>query len=170
MSTVFFVLLSNKSKFGVKLAAAERAQVPHGDDSFKTESQSPLKQDSMQGWKQQNDWRHPQSERGHDMTKNKTSSWASGEFWTPKNRRPASDGFRARYPFFRDGARCLGDKYTSKQLVYVESKDRHGKCTLHLLQQLLERMGGGSGTRPWNERVRQDPKEILQVEAVRKGQ
>ena len=41
-------------KFGVELAAAERAQAQaywsHGIDHFQTESQSPVEQDSMQGW------------------------------------------------------------------------------------------------------------------------
>ena len=42
-----------QGKFVVKLAAVERTQEhrPHADVTVKTESQSPLKQDSMQGWK-----------------------------------------------------------------------------------------------------------------------
>ena len=69
MSAVFERFAVDQCKFGVKLAAADRAQVPHGDDSYETDSRSPLKQDSMQGWKQQNEWQQPQSERGHDWRK-----------------------------------------------------------------------------------------------------
>ena len=55
MSAVFSRFGVEQCKFGAKLAAADRAQVPQSDDSCKTESQSSLKQDSMQGWEQEND-------------------------------------------------------------------------------------------------------------------
>ena len=80
------------------------------------QSQSPVELDSMQGWKQQHDRRQPHSARGHD----------------PKNPRRVSEGFYARYQSFCDGAKCVEVEYIIlRQLVYVESKGRAAKCTLH---------------------------------------
>ena len=57
----------------------ELAMIPQSDVTVKTESQSPLKEDPTQGWKQQGDWRQPQRARGYDRAKSKsTSQIASG--------------------------------------------------------------------------------------------
>ena len=74
------------------------------------------------------------------------------------------------FPFFRDGARCLGEEYFSKRLV--EFEDRHVKCTSHYCssssrwKEWVEEVERDS----WIERFGQDPKEILRVKAVKTGQ
>ena len=52
----------------------ELAMIPQSDVTVKTESQSPLKEDPTQGWKQQGDWRQPQLARGYDRAKSKSTS------------------------------------------------------------------------------------------------
>ena len=54
-------------------------------------------------------------------SKRKRGSWASREPWTAQQCWLVTDGFRARYCFFCDGA-----SYISNLLVSIESKDRLG--------------------------------------------
>ena len=96
--------------------------------------------------------------------KSETGSWASREHW-------ASDGFHGTRSFVTERA-ALGEECIPKRLVYVESKDRHGKCTLHYCSSSssFEEWVKEVERDPWIERFSQDPKEILQVEAVKTGQ
>ena len=111
---------SNQLHHGVRCELGQGQGVRFSTFCFRTKQVS-LKQDSMQGWKQQNDWRQPQSERGHDWRKNKTGGWASRELWTPKNRRPASDGFRDTRSFVTEHAAWV--KSTSRSSARWDSDE-----------------------------------------------
>ena len=95
-----------QGKFGIKLAAVARAQAhgSHGGDSFSTQrAKVMLSKTRCAAGRTKMIGGSIRASAGKIGVKN-NSGRVSREPRTPKKRRPASDGFRAEYLLFCDGA------------------------------------------------------------------
>ena len=81
--------------------------------------------------------------------------------WTPENRRPVSDGFRARYLFFR----MERADWISQQLGFTAA-GIHRVQPISLLKQLLERVVEENGARSLIPHFEKTHWKILHVETV----